>query len=278
MIVSLQALLGRAQAAGYAVGAFNVYNLEGIRAVVNGAMSEGSPVILQIHSPALRYGGTGLIKLACSEAEDAAIPMAVHFDHSASAEEIESALDAGVTSVMADGSELPYEENVAFVRHVVDTAREYGAGVEAELGRLTGTEDGIDVEKRGSWLTDPEQSGRFTQETGVDALAVCIGNVHGPYPSQPDLDFERLAAIRDAVEVPLVLHGSSGLSRALTRRTIELGICKLNINTDLRRAYLERLRELLHDDPSIDLVPLMSKVTYAMERVVADRVRLFSSG
>jgi len=275
VIVSLQTLLGRAQAHGYAVGAFNVYNLEGIRAVVKGAMNEG--VILQIHSPALEYGGTGLIKLARSEAEEAAIPIAVHFDHGTSAEEIESALDAGVTSVMADGSELSFDANAAFVRQVVDTAREFGAGVEAELGRLSGTEDAIDAVRRESRLTDPELSRRFVQETGVDALAVCIGNVHGPYRSEPDLDLERLAAIRDAVEVPLVLHGSSGLSRTLVRRTIELGICKFNINTDLRRAYLERLSQLLDDDPSIDLVPLMSNVTQAMERIVSDRVRLFSS-
>ena len=137
--------------------------------------------------------------------------MAVHLDHSTSADDIRAALAAGITSIMADGSHLPYADNIAFTREMAALAKARGGAVEAELGRISGTEDGLTVAEFEARFTDPDQAADFVAQTGIQALAVCIGNVHGRYPGQPRLDFERLAAIREAVSTPLVLHGASGL-------------------------------------------------------------------
>lgn len=273
-------LLAEAQAHGYAIGAFNVYNLEGASAVVKAAEAERSPVMLQIHPSARRQGGLPLTALCLAAARESAVPVAVHLDHSTSAAEIRSALASGFSSVMADGSHLTYAENVAFTRDIAALAHASGASVEAELGRLTGTEDDLTVSEYESKLTDPGQSAEFVAETGVDALAVCIGNVHGPYPVEPRLDFDRLAAIRDALarshDVPLVLHGASGLPDATVRRSIELGVTKFNVNTELRRAYLAAIRETA-DSPSSDLLTVMQAAIQAMQQVVAGKLHLFES-
>lgn len=148
--------------------------------------------------------------------------------------------------------------------------------VEAELGRLTGTEDDVTISEYAGNLTDPEQARGFISETGADALAICIGNIHGPYSRQPHLDFDRLAAIRGAVSVPLVLHGASGLGETLVRCSIELGICKFNVNTEVREAYLDALREGL-GSPRIDLLDLMARAIDAMKDVVSAKMRLCGS-
>jgi len=204
-------LLRAANEGHYAVGAFNVYNLEGVLAVIRAAAAARSPAMLQVHPAALHHGGPPLLALCLAAAREASVPVAVHLDHASSAADIRTALAAGVPSVMADGAHLPYEANVAFTREMVALAREHGAGVEAELGRLSGTEDGLTVPEYEARLTDPAQAAAFVAATGVDALAVCIGNVHGRYRRAPVLDWERLAAIKAAVPVPLVLHGASGL-------------------------------------------------------------------
>lgn len=273
MLTSMAALLDAARAGGYAVGAFNVYNLEGVCAVTGAAEEAHSPAILQLHPAALRYGGPPLVALCLAAARASSAPFAVHLDHSSSADEIRAALDAGIPSIMADGSHLPYDGNVAFTRAMADLAHESGASVEAELGRLTGSEDGVTVAARDERLTDPAQAAAFVVHSRVDALAVCIGNVHGRYHGEPDLDFERLAAIRAAVAVPLVLHGASGLPEALVRRAIALGVCKLNVNTEVRAAYVAALAA----DASVDLVDLLEKTTGAMRAVVRAKMRLFGS-
>jgi tagatose 1,6-diphosphate aldolase GatY/KbaY len=178
---------------------------------------------------------------------------------------------------MADGSHLPYEENIAFSREMAGLAHQRGGIVEAELGRLTGTEDDLTVPEYESKLTDPEQAAEFIVETGVDALAVCIGNVHGRYQGEPQLDFDRLAAIQQAVSVPLVMHGASGLPEAMVRRSIELGITKFNVNTELRQAFLSVLRERLTSPETPDLLDLMVGAVTAMQTVVAEKLRLFGS-
>jgi len=259
------------------VGAFNVYNLEGARAVVTAAEIGRSPSMLQILPSALKHGAAPLVALCLVAAKEAKVPMAVHLDHSASADDIQAGLDAGLRSIMADGSRLPYADNVAFTRQMAELVHKQGGTVEAELGRLTGTEDGLTVPEYEARLTNPGQAADFVAETGIDALAVCIGNVHGHYPGEPRLDFERLDAIQRTVSVPLVLHGASGLPDAMIRRSIELGITKFNVNTEVRAAYLAALRERMEATDSPDLLDLMQSAIAAMQPVVSAKLQLFGS-
>jgi tagatose 1,6-diphosphate aldolase GatY/KbaY len=178
---------------------------------------------------------------------------------------------------MADGSHLPFADNVAFTQQMAELVHQWGGTVEAELGRLTGTEDGLSVPEYEAKLTDPGQAADFIAQTGVDALAVCIGNVHGRYPGEPRLDFERLDAIGQTVSIPLVLHGASGLPESLVRRSIELGITKFNVNTEVRAAYVGALREQRESPDSSDLLDLMQSAMAAMQPVVATKLRLFGS-
>ena len=277
MLTSTLTLLQSAQVNGYAIGAFNVYNLEGVKAVVAAAETAHSPAMLQIHPSALAYGGPPLVALCLAAAETAAVPMAVHLDHSDSAPAIEAALAAGISSIMADGSHMPYEDNVVFSRDMAALAHAEGKAVEAELGRISGTEDGLTIDQREARYTDPGQAADFVAQTGIDALAVCIGNVHGKYHTEPRLDFERLAAIQKAVKVPLVLHGASGLPNDMVRRSISLGVCKFNVNTEVRQAYLAALKGRLSASKSADLLDLMRHAVTAMQVIVAEKLRLFGS-
>lgn len=277
MLTPTTTLLHQARTGGYAVGAFNVYNLEGVRAVVAAAEAVRSPAILQIHPSALEYGGAPLVSLCLEAARQARISMSIHLDHSASADDIRAAIAGGCASVMADGARLPYEENVRFTRDMCDLAHAHGAAVEAELGLLTGTEDGLTVPEYEARFTDPAEASDFVGVTNVDSLAVCIGNVHGHYRGEPILDFERLAEIRERVSVPLVLHGASGLPEGIVRRAIELGVCKFNVNTEVRAAYVNSLRESLSSFEPADLLKLMRSASAAMQAIVADKLRLFDS-
>ncbi len=277
MLATTTELLRAAQDGGYAIGAFNVYNLEGVRAVVAAAESQSSPAMLQLHPAAITFGGAPLVALCLSAAREARVPISVHLDHATSREDILRAVDAGLTSIMADGSHLPYAENVAFTQAISRTAHERGCVVEVELGRLTGTEDAMTVPETQAKLTDPAQAADFMAQTGANALAVCIGNVHGHYRREPELDFPRLIAIRRAVSVPLVLHGASGLPEAMVRRSIELGVCKFNVNTEVREAYLGALAKGLASPKPPDLLDLMKNAVGAMREVVAAKLRLFGS-
>jgi tagatose 1,6-diphosphate aldolase GatY/KbaY len=277
MLVSSVELLHSAREGGYALGAFNIYNLEGVQAVVKAAEAEQSPAMLQLHPAALRYGGTPLVTLCLSAAREAAVPIAVHLDHSSSAADIRNALEAGLGSIMADGSMLPYADNVRFTAEMAALAHAKGAGVEAELGRLTGTEDDVTVEETEARYTDPEQAAEFVRQTAVDALAVCIGNVHGQYRGVPKLDFQRLEAIAGRVAVPLVLHGASGLPNEMVRRSIELGVCKFNVNTEVRDAYVRALRQAFGAPGPTELLPLMTQAVDAMQSVVSAKLQLFGS-
>lgn len=277
MLTELRAVLAAAQAGGYAVGAFNVYNLEGAQAVVAAAEGARSPAILQVHPGALRGGGAVLVHLCLAAARGAAVPVAVHLDHSPAHDAMRAALAAGVGSVMADGAGRPYDENVAFTRGAVALARERDAAVEGELGLLSGTEDGLTIAERAAKLTDPAQVPGFVAATGIDALAVCIGNVHGPYQGEPRLDFDRLAAIRRATALPLVLHGASGLPTALIAASIARGVCKFNVNTEVRGAYVAALRDRLVADAAADLPDLLRDAVAAMRAVVAGKLELFGS-
>src|SRR5262245_49670056 len=277
MLTSTTELLHAAAAGGYAIGAFNVYNLEGVRAVVSAAEAHRSPVILQLHPGALQHGGRPLVALCLAAAQAATVPVPVPLGHSTSPSAIQEALESGVTSVMADGSHLPYQENVVFTRTMVGMAHRHRGVVEAELGRLTGTEDGLTVPEYEARFTDPAQAADFIAQTGIDALAVCIGNVHGRYRSEPRLDFDRLATIQRTVPIPLVLHGASGLPEAMVRRSIALGVHKFNVNTEVREAYVEALRSGLQAASAPDVLDLMRQAEVAMQTVVAAKLQLFGS-
>lgn len=277
MLVPTRELLNAAQQDKYAIGAFNVYNLEGVRAVVNAAEQNNSPAMLQIHPAALAYAGQGLTALCLAEAREAKAPMAVHLDHSVSEPAIQNAISAGFSSVMADGSHLDYDQNVQFARKMVELAHTQGVSVEAELGRISGTEDGLTIPEFEARFTDPEQAVTFVAETGVDALAVCIGNVHGRYHREPRLDFDRLTVINILVDVPLVLHGASGLPDEMVQEAISRGVVKLNVNTEIRQAFLGSMRTRFNQDPPPDLVELLEGAVASMTQVVADKLRLFGS-
>ncbi|NJL56623.1 class II fructose-bisphosphate aldolase [bacterium] len=264
-------LLKAAQQNRYAVGAFNVYNLEGALAVARAAEAENSPAILQVHPTALNRAGSGLIALCKQIALDARVPMAIHLDHCDSAEMIQAALNYGLTSIMVDGSHLLYDENVMFTAEMASRVHAAGGIVEAELGRISGSEDGLTVDALAARLTDPEQARNFIEHTKADMLAVCIGNVHGVYSGEVRFDFDRLAAIRAAVDIPLVLHGTSGVPDTLVRRAIEFGVVKFNVNTEVRSAFVEALKATESDE----LVQILDSAIEAMIEVVREKLRLF---
>ena len=270
-------MLQDADRRNYAVGAFNIYNLEGIKAVISAAEAVRSPVILQLHPAAVKYGGKTLIAAARQAVQDCSVRALVHLDHATDRELILSCMQAGIRSVMADGSHLSLDGNVAFTREIGNAAREQNAFVEAELGRLSGTEDGLSVAEYEARLTDPAIASAFVRDTGVHCLAVCIGNVHGHYRSEPRLDFHLLERIRKQVHVPLVLHGASGLSEAHVRESIQLGIRKFNVNTEVRDAFLSALSRTLNDKPGTDLVDLMLNGVAGMRAVVIEKMGLFGS-
>lgn len=274
MLTSTKQLLTQAQNGRYAIGAFNIYNLEGVKAVIGAAEQANSPVMLQLHPKAVEYGGRPLLALCLAAGEEASVPVAVHLDHSSFAEAIEQALAGGISSIMADGSHLDYEANVTFTQQMVEKAQAYDAAVEAELGRISGTEDDLSVAEWQARLTEPAQAAAFVQKTGIDALAVCIGNVHGKYHSEPNLDFARLAAIREQVSLPLVLHGTSGLPDGMITQAIELGVCKFNVNTELRQAFLQAMRSA---SQNMDLLDVMEAAILAMATAVTAKIQLFGS-
>ena len=277
MLSSTRELLETAQRNIYAIGAFNVYNLEGVKAVIGAAEAEQSAAMLQLHPSALVYGGFPLVALCLEAARSSTMPIAVHLDHSMSASDIRMALDAGMLSIMADGSHLPYAENVAFTQEMTQWAHASGAIVEAEIGRISGTEDGLSIAEKEAKMTDPDQAVEFIKATNVDALAVTIGNVHGEYKSEPRLDFVRLEKIRHLVKVPLVLHGASGLPEAMINRSIELGVCKFNVNTEVRQAYMQTLQQGLCSSSLKDLLDSMGAAIESMQEVVVEKLRLFGS-
>jgi tagatose 1,6-diphosphate aldolase GatY/KbaY len=181
-------------------------------------------------------------------------------------------------SVMADGSEFTFNENLEWTKSIVSKAHAYGAVVEAELGRISGTEDGITVEEFQAKLTDPNEAYEFVNMTGIDSLAICIGNVHGKYPGIPNLDFQLLKEIRKKVDLPLVLHGASGLPPKLVRKSIQLGVCKFNVNTEVREAYINFFAEYPKGAySSSELLNIMKGVTDSMMEIVIEKIKLLGS-
>ena len=277
MLVPTQTLLQKAAAGNYAIGAFNVYNLEGALAVVESATETQSPVILQVLPSAIEIGGPTLIHLCLAAGKTARVPVSVHLDHCDQPQKILTALKSGISSVMADGSRLSFDDNIDFTRKIVVAAQQSGSGVEAELGRMTGTEDGKKENNPEEKMTDPSQARVFAEQTGAHALAVCIGNIHGKYQTPPDLDFERLSSINSLVDIPLVLHGTSGLPDQMIHKAVENGVCKFNVNTEVRSTYLKKLDSLFQKNTSPELVDVMKASIQAMKNPIKEKIELFGS-
>lgn len=229
-LVNMKDLLADAQKRNYAVGSFSVANMEMVLGVIKAAEETQSPIILQIAEVRLNHSPLALIgPLMVAAAEEANVPVAVHLDHGKTPCCIEQALDIGFTSVMFDGSHLPVDENIEITKGIVEIAKEYGAAVEAEIGCVGGSEDGS--EDIAINCTSPEQAKRFAEETGVDALAIAIGNAHGNYKEEPKLRFDILEKVHELVKTPLVLHGGTGISKEDFIRCHQSGIKKINIAT-----------------------------------------------
>ncbi|EMH4163402.1 tagatose bisphosphate family class II aldolase [Pluralibacter gergoviae] len=274
-IISSKNMLLKAQRGGYAVPAFNIHNLETMQVVVETAAEMRSPLILAGTPGTYSYAGTGnVVAIAANLAKEWDLPLAIHLDHHETLDDIRQKVHAGIRSVMIDGSHFPFEENVALVKSVVDFSHRYDASVEAELGRLGGVEDDLVVDAKDALYTNPAQAQEFIARTGIDSLAVAIGTAHGLYHHEPKLDFERLAAIRDGVDVPLVLHGASGLPESDIRRAISLGVCKVNVATELKIAFSDALKHYLLENPQAsDPRHYMQPAKAAMKEVVRKVIR-----
>ncbi|RZT01140.1 class II fructose-1,6-bisphosphate aldolase [Cuneatibacter caecimuris] len=249
-LVTSKELLTKAQKGGYAVGAFNVENMEMVMAVIDAAEELNAPVILQTTPSTVKYAGLDLyLANVRAAAERAGVPVVMHLDHGSSFELAMQALRTGYTSIMIDGSHSVYEENIEVTKRVVDACAPSGIPVEAELGKVGGKED--DLECKDGGYTDPQEAAEFAERTGVSSLAVAIGTAHGVYTGEPKLDLDRLTEIRKVVSIPLVLHGASGLSDEAVKESIRRGICKVNFATELRIAYTEGVKETLEADPGV---------------------------
>ena len=302
MLVTNKALLDAAKQGGYAVGAFNINNMEFIQAILSSAAELRSPVIIAVSEGAIKYAGFDtLVSLVRVEAEGKNIPISLHLDHGKDMGVIERCISGGFTSVMIDGSHLPFDENVAVTKEVVDKAGPAGVSVEGELGRLAGIEDNVSVSEQDALFTDPDEAKIFVERTGIDSLAIAVGTSHGAFKfkGEPRLGFDRISTIASLVDVPLVLHGASGVNQehvelansfgaeiagargvpdeAITE-AIKLGISKVNIDTDMRIAFTAYLRKSLGENKkNIDPRKYLGAAREAVGEVVRPKMRLFGS-
>lgn len=273
-LVTTKEMFEKAIKSDYAIGAFNVNNMEIIQGIVEAAQIEQSPLILQVSAGARKYAKpVYLRKLVEAAVEDTGIDVALHLDHGEDFEICKKCVDDGFTSVMIDGSKHDFEENIRLTKQVVEYAHAHGVSVEAELGKLAGVEDNIKVDARSATFTDPEEAAEFVARTGVDSLAIAIGTSHGAYKfkGEPYLDYERLKRIHELIpDTPLVLHGASsvlkefvdrcnqyggdipgaqGVPEHMIREAVKYGICKVNVDTDLRLAMTAEIRRVLVENP-----------------------------
>lgn len=277
MIVDTKKILTDAQRNQYAVAAFNVYSLETVQAAIKVAEQENQPVIIALGE---RYFPTvdveGFAAMVKAMAEKATVPVALHLDHAYEKESIIRAIRCGFTSVMFDGSAHPFEENVRLTKEIVEIAHMAGVSVEAEIGSLAKGEFSDEEEGTGT-LTDPKAAKAFVEATGVDFLAAAIGTVHGMYKGEPKIDLPLLKRIQQAVDLPLVLHGGSGTPEAVVKDAVQLGICKVNVNTEVSMAAVSFMQDYLASKNMVHLSTVMSEMQQAMEPVMTKFVRLFAN-
>ena len=299
-LINPKEMFAAAYAGGYAIGAFNVNNMEIIQGIMSAASEEKSPVILQVSSGARKYAGQiYIMKLVeAALALDPSIPVVVHLDHGPSFEMCRDCIDGGFTSVMIDGSKHSFDENIALTRKVVDYAHARGVAVEAELGKLAGVEDNVSVSEKDAIFTNPDQAREFVERSGCDSLAVAIGTSHGAYKfkGEPKLDFERLEEIQGRLPgFPLVLHGASsvpqdlvdfcnryggkimgsrGVPEEMISRAAKMNVCKVNIDTDIRLAITGTIRKCFAEDPgNFDPRHYLGPARDAIREVVRRKIR-----
>lgn len=247
-LVTSTKMLSDAQKGGYAIGAFNVENMEMVKAVIAAAEELNAPVMLQTTPSTVKYGTLETyFAIVAAEAQKASVPVCLHLDHGSSFELAIQAIKAGYTSVMIDGSHESFEDNIALSKKVADVAAACGIPVEAELGKVGGKED--DLEAEADTYTDPREAKEFVERTGVTSLAIAIGTAHGFYEGVPVLDKARISQVRELVSVPLVLHGASGISDDDVRDCVSRGMCKVNFATELRVAYTDAGKKLIQEKP-----------------------------
>lgn len=273
-LVTSEKMLLDAQKRGYAVGAFNCENMEMVKAIIGAAEELGAPVMLQTTPSTIKYGTLETYaEIVAAEAKKASVPVCLHLDHGSSFELAVQAIKAGYTSVMIDGSKLNFEGNIEVSKKVADVAKAVGIPCEAELGKVGGKED--DLVAVADTNTDPMEAKEFVERTGITSLAVAIGTAHGFYVGTPVLDKERLSEIRQVVDIPLVLHGASGLSDDEVRDCVSRGICKVNFATELRKAYTDAGQALMAEKPETFDPKALGKVGMAaVKELVMNRMKV----
>ena len=277
-LVTTNEMLLKAQKEHYAVGAFNAENLEMVMAIVAAAEKSNAPVIIQTTPSTVKYAGLDYyLAMVETAAKRASVPVAMHLDHGDSLSLAMQALRTGYTSIMIDGSHESFEDNIALTRKVVEACSPSGISVEAELGKVGGKEDDLDGGS-GNPYTDPAEAKELVERTGVNSLAVAIGTAHGLYKGTPKLDFDRLSEIRKVVDIPLVLHGASGVPDEAVQKSIELGICKVNFATELRIAYSNGVKAYMQKDPEVFDPKKYSKVGMGeVTKLVCEKIALCGS-
>ncbi len=272
-------ILIRAYKEGWAVGAFNANNLEYVQAIIEACAEEKSPVILQASQGAIKYAGLhNIVDMVKNVADSVSIPVVLHLDHGTDFKQNVECLKVGFTSLMFDGSLLSYEDNVRITRSLVEMAHAVGVPVEAELGRVGGSEEGIREEEVEMLMTNPEEAELFVKETGVDSLAVAVGSIHRLLKQEAKLDLHRIEKIREKIDLPMVLHGSSGVLDEYIIEGIKLGIAKVNIATELNKAFVQGMRIGLDNFPGeVDPRKILKISKDLVKEVVRNKVRLFGA-
>ncbi|APH03362.1 class II fructose-bisphosphate aldolase [Bacillus weihaiensis] len=279
-LVSMTEMLNKAKDNGYAVGQFNLNNLEFTQAILQAAQEEKSPVILGVSEGAARYMGgfKTVVKMVEGLLEDYSItvPVAIHLDHGSSFDKCKEAIDAGFTSVMIDASHHPFEENIETTSKVVEYAHSKGVSVEAELGTVGGQED--DVIAEGVIYADPKECDELVKRTGIDCLAPALGSVHGPYKGEPNLGFAEMEEIANLTGMPLVLHGGTGIPTKDIQKAVSFGTAKINVNTENQIASAKVVRQVLADKPEeYDPRKYLGPARDAIKETVIGKMREFGS-
>ncbi|MEA1964105.1 MAG: class II fructose-1,6-bisphosphate aldolase [Candidatus Aerophobetes bacterium] len=280
-LVTTKEMLRKAQKEGYAVGAFNTNNMEIVQAIIEAAEEERAPVILQASQGAIKYAGLDyIVAMARVASEAASIPVALHLDHGTDYYQNIRCLRAGFTSLMYDGSKLPFAENAANTRRIAEMAHACGIPVEGEIGQIgrmgASDEPGVALEKVKETMADPEEAAEFVKQTGLDSLAAAVGTIHGCRTPFAKLDVPRIEKIRDLTGLPLVLHGASGANDEEVKKGIAAGISKINIDTRIRIAFVKKIREFLPLYPDeIDPRKVLKPAKEAAKEVIRGRMRVF---
>ena len=279
MLVSGKEILSHANKNGYAVGGFNVSNMEVLQGVIAAAEQEKAPVIIQTSQGAIKYAGIDFIaKLVRLAGKKTSVPIALHLDHGTDYSIIMSCIAHGWTSIMIDGSHHDLQGNIAVTKEIVKMCHAVGISVEAELGRLSGVEDNISVSDKDAIYTNPQEAKQFVEGTDVDSLAIAIGTAHGKYKGVPKLDFDRLVEIKKLLPMPIVLHGASGIPENDIKKAVSLGVNKINIDTDLRQAYADGMNEIFKTKPEeYDTRTICGNGRAYVTDKTVEKIRMFGS-